>query len=184
MVIFFTEDNQSISNINSKAFGDTSWWRAYIQHRINEKINKANKGIEIIRKLHNILPCHDLLTIYRSFVRPDLDYGDVIYDQEENELVISKIERVQYNASLAITGAIRGISQEKLYQELGLKLIRTRKKAHVPLLQTNYNWKVISSFKFDTSNMREWNELCTEIRNSTSYQQFSPPDFASNIKQI
>ena len=51
----------------------------------------------------------------------------------------SKIERVQYNASLAITGAIRGISQEKLYQELGLKLIRTRKKAHVPLLQTNYN---------------------------------------------
>ena len=63
----------------------------------------------------------------------------MIYDQAENESVSSKIERVQYNASLAITGAIRGISQEKLYQELGLKLIRTRKKAHVPLLQTNYN---------------------------------------------
>ena len=30
-VIFFTEDTQSISIINSKAFGDTSWWRAYIQ---------------------------------------------------------------------------------------------------------------------------------------------------------
>ena len=76
------------------------------KHHINEKINKANKGIGTIRKLNNILPCHALLTIYRSFVRPDLDYADVIYDQAENESVSSKIERVQYNASLAVTGAI------------------------------------------------------------------------------
>ena len=76
------------------------------KHHINEKINKANKGIGTIPELNNILPCHALLTIYRSFVRLDLDYGDVIYDQAENELVSSNIERVQYNASLAITGAI------------------------------------------------------------------------------
>ena len=63
-------------------------------------------GIGIIRKLKNILPCHTLLTIYCSFVRPDLDYGDVIYDQAENESVSSKIERVQYNASLARDGVI------------------------------------------------------------------------------
>ena len=44
---------------------------------INEKIIKANKGIVIIRKLNNIRPCHTLLTIYRSFIRPDLDYDDV-----------------------------------------------------------------------------------------------------------
>ena len=154
------------------------------KHLINENINKANKGIGTIRKLNNILLCHALLTIYRSFPRPDLDYGDVIYDQAENELVSRKIERVECNMSLAITGAVRGISQKKLYQELGLKSIRTRKKAHVPLLQTNYNSKVIIFFQSDTSNLRDWNKLCTEIRNSTSYLQFSPPDFASNIKQI
>ena len=144
---------------------------------INEKINKSNKGIGTIRKLNNILPCHALLTIYRSFVRPDLDYGDMIYDQAKNE-------SVQYNASLPKTGVIRGIFQEKLYQELSLKSIRTRQKAHVLLLQTNYNSKVIISFQSDTSNLREWNELCTEIRNSTSYQQFSLPNFAFDIKQI
>ena len=33
----------------------------------------------------------------------------------------------QYNnAALAITGAIRGTSREKCYQELGLKLLRKR----------------------------------------------------------
>ena len=139
-------------------------------------INKANKAIEIIRKLNNILPCHSLLTIYRSFVRPDLDYGDVIYDQAGNESVSSKIERVQYNVSLAITGAIRGTFQEKLYQELDLESLRTRDKifkAHVLFLQTNYNSKAIISFQFDTSRLREWNELNTEIRNSTSYRQIS-----------
>ena len=67
----------------------------------------------MIRKLNNILPCHVLLTIYRSLIRPYLDYGDVIYDQTENESVSSKIERVQHSTSLATTGAIRGTSQER-----------------------------------------------------------------------
>ena len=44
----------------------------------NEKIRKANRGIGVIRKLDNILPLSALLTIYCSFIRPHLDYGDVI----------------------------------------------------------------------------------------------------------
>ena len=97
------------------------------KHHINEKINNANKGIGIIHKLNNILPRSTLLTIYRSFIRPHLDYGDVIYDQPENKSFSSKIESVQCNASLAITGAIRGTCQEKLYQELGLESLRSRR---------------------------------------------------------
>ena len=62
------------------------------KHRINEMVNKANKGIGIIRKLDNILPRSALLTIYRSSVRLSLDYGDVIYDQPGNESFSSKIE--------------------------------------------------------------------------------------------
>ena len=47
---------------------------------INDKISKAMKGIGIIRKLSNVLPRKPLITIYKSFVRPQLDYGDLIYD--------------------------------------------------------------------------------------------------------
>ena len=97
------------------------------KHNSNEKINKANKNIGIIRKFNNNLPRSALLTIYRSFIRPYLDYGDVIFDQPENESFSSKIESVQYNASLAIAGAIRGTSKEKLYQELGLESLRSRR---------------------------------------------------------
>ena len=53
-----------------------------------------------------------LLTIYKSFIRPHLDYGDVIYDQHYNNSFHQKLESVQYNAALAITGAIRGSSKK------------------------------------------------------------------------
>ena len=80
-------------------------------------MNKVNKTIGLLRKLQNILPREPLLTIYKSFVRPHLDYGDVIYDQHYNNSFHQKLESIRYNAALAITGAIRGSSKEKLYQE-------------------------------------------------------------------
>ena len=36
--------------------------------------------------------------------------------------ICNKIESLQYNAALAITGAIRGSSKEKLFQELGFEV--------------------------------------------------------------
>ena len=33
----------------------------------------------------------------------------------------SKLQNVQYNAALTITGAIKGTSRSKLYKELGLE---------------------------------------------------------------
>ena len=60
-----------------------------------------------------------LLTIYKSFTRPHLGYGDIIYDiiydQTYTASFHQKIQPVQYNSALAITGTIRGISKDKLY---------------------------------------------------------------------
>ena len=79
-------------------------------------LDKVNKTAELLRKLHNILPRPVLLTIYKSFIRPHLDYGGIIYDQVYNALFHQKLELLQYNACLAITGVIRGTSREKLYE--------------------------------------------------------------------
>ena len=88
--------------------------------------NKVNKSIGLLRKLQNLLPRRSLVTIYKSFIRPHIDYGDVIFDQAYNKSFHEKLENFQYNASLAITGAIRGTSKEKLYQELGLESLQHR----------------------------------------------------------
>ena len=61
------------------------------------------------------------------FARPHLDYGDIIYDQTFNESFHQRIESIQYNTAIAITGAIRGTSSKKLYQELGLESLRSRR---------------------------------------------------------
>ena len=62
-------------------------------HHVKEKIAKANKGIGLIRKLAHVLPRQSLLTIYKSFIRTHLDYGDKIYDQPNNESFCNLIEK-------------------------------------------------------------------------------------------
>ena len=64
---------------------------------------------------------------FTAFIRPHLDYGDIAFDKLNNETFINKIEKAQYDAALAITGAIRGTSREKLYVELGIESLKFRR---------------------------------------------------------
>ena len=89
--------------------------------------NKVNKTIGLLRKLNNTLPRTSLITIFKSFIRPLLDCVDIIYDRVYTTLFHQNIESIQYNAALAITGAVRGTSREKLYQELGFESLQQRR---------------------------------------------------------
>ena len=107
-----------------KHLGLTLDHKLTFQYHANEKIKKAMKGIGLLRKLQSILPRTSLLTIYKSFIRPHLDYGDVVYDQPSNDAFSNKLGTFQYNATLTITGAMKGTSCEKSYQELRLEYLQ------------------------------------------------------------
>ena len=92
----------------------------------NESFPKAQKGISVIKTIDNILPRNALLTIYKSFVWPHLDYGDIAYDQPNSQSFLNQIEAVQYNAALIITNAIKETFRTKIYQELGNDSLRFR----------------------------------------------------------
>ena len=94
---------------------------------VNATIEKVSKGTHILRKLRSHIPRSSLITIYKSFIRPNLDYADIIYDQAYNNSFTNQIESIQYNAALAITGAIRGSSREKLYSEIGIESLHSRR---------------------------------------------------------
>ena len=96
------------------------------QH-IDNAILKFDKGISVIKNLRHGLPRKSLITIYKAFLRPLIDYGDIIYDQPQNESFCEKLKSVQYKAALAITGAIQGTSREKVYLELGLESLQNRR---------------------------------------------------------
>ena len=121
-------NNDNVSQVSSqKHLGLTLDNRLTFDEHLTSVSNKISKTIGLLRKLQNILPRPALLTIYKSFIRPHLDYGDIIYDQAYNLSFHQKLESIQYNAALALTGAIRGSSREKLYQELGLESLQLRR---------------------------------------------------------
>ena len=86
------------------------------ENHLNSVFSRVNKTIGLLRKFQHTLPRKSLVTIYESFIRPHLDYGDVIYDRTCNELFLQILEFLQYSAAIVITGTIRGSSSEKVFQ--------------------------------------------------------------------
>ena len=72
-----------------------------------------------MKKISLTLSRNSLLTIYKTFVRPILDYAD--NDKPLTESFKDKLEMVQYNAALVITIAFKGTSRDRIYRELGLE---------------------------------------------------------------
>ena len=89
--------------------------------------NKINKTIAFLRKIQDTFLRTSLITIFRSFIRPHLDYGDITYDRACNTSFHQNIEPIQYSATLAITGAVRGTSIKRIYQELGFESLQQRR---------------------------------------------------------
>ena len=87
---------------------------------VDNKIKNCYKIIGLIKRLPVSVPKEALLTIYKSFIRPHVDYGDILYDKPENQNFQNKFKKVQYKVCLAITRAIQGTSRQKNYDELGL----------------------------------------------------------------
>ena len=59
--------------------------RLSFNEHIQSKMNKCYKMIGVIKRLSVNLPCDALLKIYKSFIKPHLDYGDIIYDKLNEE---------------------------------------------------------------------------------------------------
>ena len=94
---------------------------------IDNTLCEVNKGIAVIKKLRHTLPRKSLLAIYKEFLRPLIDYGDIIYDQPHNSSFSEKLESVQYKATLAITGVIQVTFLEMIVQELGVESLKYRR---------------------------------------------------------
>jgi hypothetical protein len=90
---------------------------------------KAYKRINILRKFRFILDRKTLEKIYFTFVRPILEYADVIWDNMSISLN-KKIENVQLEASRIVTGGTRLVSLNNLYMEIGWEKLKDRREKH------------------------------------------------------
>ena len=89
----------------------------------------------MLRFSSKYLSRNTLNELYKLYVRPHLDYGDVIYHipQKEDNIsslgnqLMEKLESVQYAAALAVTGTWRGTYRKILYNELGWGTLMLKK---------------------------------------------------------
>ena len=57
---------------------------------------KVSKALGLLCKLQILLPRKSVITVYKSFIGPHMDYGDIIYDQAYNASFHRKLESLQY----------------------------------------------------------------------------------------
>ena len=92
--------------------------------------------MRVIKYLTSYVPVESLDQIYKMHVRPHLDFCDVIYHKPEiGSLFVTssrlsywmgRIERDQYQATLAVTGTWQGTNTDELYEELGWESLSKR----------------------------------------------------------
>ncbi len=70
-----------------------------------------------------------LETIYMSYVRPLVEYGDIVYDNSPMNL-LNRLENIQLQSTRIVTGAKRGTSHALLYREIGWDTLNVRRKLH------------------------------------------------------
>ena len=94
---------------------------------INNIINSVTKISDVFRSLKYKLDRRTLETIYLSFVRPKLEYGNILYDDctEQNS---SLLEKVQLTFARIICGAIRGTPHCAIYNEMSWPTLEDRRK--------------------------------------------------------
>ena len=127
----------AIANVNDqKHLGLILDSRLSFEKHLNEKVIKAKKHVGI-KHPSKFLPLKTLAQMYKVLVHSHLDYCAIVYDMQSKQnqaplgmtlnSVIEKVEIIQYQSSLAISGAWHGSSRTKLYEELGWESLSDRR---------------------------------------------------------
>ena len=96
---------------------------------INLITSKAWQKIYVMRKLKFMLDRDSLNKIYISFVRPTLEYANIVWDNC-TQYETNAIERIQIEAARIVTGATRLVSLDMLSKETGWESLRDRRYKH------------------------------------------------------
>ncbi|MCG7869675.1 MAG: endonuclease/exonuclease/phosphatase family protein [Candidatus Thiodiazotropha taylori] len=90
---------------------------------------KAWQRINTMRRLKFDLDRKSLQIIYFSFIRPLLEYADIVWNNCTQYESLG-LEQIQYEAARIVTGATRLVSINSLLNETGWETLSSRRKNH------------------------------------------------------
>ena len=86
-------------------------------NQVDYIVIKAGKRVDILAQFMYRLDRNSLEMVYKSFIRPTLEYGDIIMSNMADEHT-QLIEHVNKTAVCIISGAIRGTTSNVLFEEV------------------------------------------------------------------
>ena len=135
---------------------------------VNNLTTRANKRLNILSRYRSIFPRSALEKLYKTMVRPILEYGDIIYDNCPVKTSIT-VERVQRRAAIICTGAYRHTENQRLLQDLGWEAMSQRRHNHKLVQLYKIINKIYPDYLYD---------LLTPTQNTTynlrNIHQFQP----------
>ena len=84
-VVYFNETPENSTGTH-KHLGKRLDSKLNYENHLQSVFSRVDKTIGILRKFQPTLPRNFLVTICKSFIRPHLDYRDIIYNWASNEL--------------------------------------------------------------------------------------------------
>ena len=108
------------------------------ESHLSAKISKARQGLGLMKHLKKWVKYNTLETIYKMYIRPHLDYGDMVYDTGEvvrdtifplnnSSILLKRVESIQYEAARIVSGAWNKTCRVKLYGNLGWESLQNRR---------------------------------------------------------
>ena len=145
------------------------------QSHINEAMGRARRGIGMIRYMSRYVSRDVLNKVYKLYARPHLDYGDMIYHKYDPEMCLSltqRLEQTQYSAALAVSGAWRGTTRQRLYEEIGWESLYHRRWYR----RMCHFFKLVKSrspgYLFDEISLER--QVSYNLRNARDYEVHAP----------
>ena len=100
-------------------------WNAHI----NDVVTRCSKKVNMMKQFKYELDRKSLEIIYLSFIRPSLEYGDVLF-AGTYESDLCKLDRLQVDAMRIVTGATERSNINLLYEDLGWPRLETQRQQH------------------------------------------------------
>ena len=90
-------------------------------------VKTAGENVDLMSRLMYKLDRKTLQTMYFSFVRPKLEYANIVWSNL-NQTQSLQVELIQKRAGRIVSGAIKGTKTEVIYEELGWDSLCSRRE--------------------------------------------------------
>ena len=146
-------------------FSNDGSWKSHL----DSILAKAWSRVNVLRKFKFILDRKSLEMLYFSYIRPILEYSDIVWDNLTESLT-NDLEKLQIEMARIVTGATKLVSLDKLYRETGWEKLSVRRYKHKLIKFFQMYHKLSPEYLQDIVPLRVRDNVTYGLRNADNVQ--------------